>query len=517
MTNKMILRNPIPTSDELTLSLYKKAHMPLSTYFETIAALAIRGCYNTCLEIIKDKVNMDNIEEALFKFQNFIKPWHKDNMNQEMYDKVLEILMEINSDILINLFINKDPYKKRLTNDKIVNLTGQSGAGKSTYAMNRFNSKDYLVVDTDDIFSDIKFEHSVGINRELGEYFRNKYQVLPDCFNNFDLIYQEIINYCQKYDKTIVIDCTQFHCIKDISLLKGEIIIIRTCINDCYNRTIERYKKIVPNYTEDELKKYQERKKKIFDLYKFSNKFIQRINDLTIKKIIISKKGENMKLVTFQSLDAVNDLFKKGYLECDDKKIDIKKVGTIYNWVIDKMNEKMSNNTNTKYPLWCWVKCYNGIYPPKRKGKKVEGFDVKITFHKKEEDVFITDFRRYSFLLNNMYIPYNFKEKEQFDKILKDYKITKEDLRAYVRKDKYNKHRTDEEYMKICRMIQKSFDRCITKDSNILQGCVWRINLDEIEKIEFLKDDGFVYGSLNYIRSNGKRMDWQEDYYSILK
>lgn len=66
MTNKMILRNPIPTSDELTLSLYKKAHMPLSTYFETIAALAIRGCYNTCLEIIKDKVNMDNIEEALF-------------------------------------------------------------------------------------------------------------------------------------------------------------------------------------------------------------------------------------------------------------------------------------------------------------------------------------------------------------------------------------------------------------------------------------------------------------------
>ena len=137
--------------------------MPLSTYFETIAALAIRGCYNTCLEIIKDKVNMDNIEEALFKFQNFIKPWHKDNMNQEMYDKVLEILMEINSDILINLFINKDPYKKRLTNDKIVNLTGQSGAGKSTYAMNHFNSKDYLVVDTDDIFFFFLSEHPSNI------------------------------------------------------------------------------------------------------------------------------------------------------------------------------------------------------------------------------------------------------------------------------------------------------------------------------------------------------------------
>ena len=66
-------------------------------------------------------------------------------------------------------------------------------------------------------------------------------------------------------------------------------------------------------------------------------------------------------------------------------------------------------------------------------------------------------------------------------------------------------------------MIKESFDRCITKDSDILQGCVWRINKSEIEKIEILKDDGYTYGSLNYIRSNGERIDWQEDYYRLLK
>ena len=32
-----------------------------------------------------------------------------------------------------------------------------------------------------------------------------------------------------------------------------------------------------------------------------------------------------MKLIIFQSLDAVKDLFEKGYLECDKSKIDIKK------------------------------------------------------------------------------------------------------------------------------------------------------------------------------------------------
>ena len=98
-----------------------------------------------------------------------------------------------------------------------------------------------------------------------------------------------------------------------------------------------------------------------------------------------------MKLVTFQTIEAVNDLFKKGYLECNKNKINIEKAGPTYKWVINKMNERIPNTNNVDYPLWCWVKCYNGIYPPKKKGKRVEGFDVKITFNKNEKDVFITD------------------------------------------------------------------------------------------------------------------------------
>ena len=223
-----------------------------------------------------------------------------------------------------------------------------------------------------------------------------------------------------------------------------------------------------------------------------------------------------MKLVTFQSIDALKDLVSKGYLECDENKILSEKNLPIYDWIVEKMSE-INNPTNAKYPIWCWVRCYNGIWPPKRRDKKVEGFDVKITFHKNEEDVFITDFRRYSFLLNNIYIPNSLKEKEEFEKTLKKYNITKEELKAYVRHDKYSNHRTDKEFLDVCNKIRNTFDRCITKDSNILQGCIWRINLDDIEKIEILKNDGYVYGSINYIRSNGKRIDWQEDFYKLLK
>ena len=95
VTNKIILKNPIPVSDELTMELYKKSAMPLKTYFETIAALALRGCTTTAKEIIKDKVNSSNIDEALYEYNNFIKPWHKDHMDKASYDEVLEELLKI--------------------------------------------------------------------------------------------------------------------------------------------------------------------------------------------------------------------------------------------------------------------------------------------------------------------------------------------------------------------------------------------------------------------------------------
>lgn len=224
-----------------------------------------------------------------------------------------------------------------------------------------------------------------------------------------------------------------------------------------------------------------------------------------------------MKLITFKSMDALKSLINNGYLETDEKYINIEKAGPTYSWVLEKINQYISNENNVKYPLWCWVKCYNNICPPKHKGEPVKGFDVKITFNKKEEDVFITDFRRYSFLLNNMYIPDSIEDKEEFDKELEKYNITEEELKAYVRPDKYKSHRTDEDYIEICKKIRNSFDRCITKDSDILQGCIWRIDLSEVEKIEILNDKSYKYGSLNYKRSNGKRKKWITDFYNKLE
>lgn len=224
-----------------------------------------------------------------------------------------------------------------------------------------------------------------------------------------------------------------------------------------------------------------------------------------------------MKLVTFQSNAALDFLNKNGYLICDERYINKEKVGDTYNWIVSKMRGFGKNKYKAKYPIWTWVKCYNHICPPKRKGNKVQGFDIKITFEKDDKDVFITDFRRYSFLLNNTYIPNTKKDKEEFDKLLKKCNITEDDLKAYVRHDKYDTYRQDKEFLDICKKINESFDKCRTTESDILQGCVWYIDLDEIKSIEVLKDDGYSYGTLNYIRSNGERINWREEYYRNLK
>lgn len=224
-----------------------------------------------------------------------------------------------------------------------------------------------------------------------------------------------------------------------------------------------------------------------------------------------------MKLVTFQSIEALEFLIKNKYLICEEKYINKEKVGDTYDWILEKMEYVKNNKYNSKYPIWSWVKCYNAICPPKRKGSRVKGFDVKITFEKEMNEVFITDFRRYSFLLNNTYIPDTIEEKKKIDSLLEKYNITEDELKAYVRHDKYDSHRVDKDFLKVCEIIRKSFNKCITTDSDVLQGCVWYIDLNEVKSIEILEDDGYVYGSLNYIRSNGERINWREDYYSKLK
>ena len=273
-SNKIIVTKPRAITDDLVIELYKKTTLSNKIIAQCLVTLLWKNRKEISKIIIKDRVNLDNIELILKEFEKYAG---EDNLNSESGKEIYDILKEIH-DESISLYVSKEPYIKELTKDNIINLTGQSGSGKSTYAQKNFCNDEYQIIDTDEIFSDVRFSKTTGINKELGIMFRNKYNPLPNLFDNFDLIYNDIISYCQNINKTIVIDCAQFHCIKDISILKGEVKVIRTCIDTCYNRCIERFKSSY-SYTESELDAYKEKKKKIYTWYHQTNEFIKKIDE----------------------------------------------------------------------------------------------------------------------------------------------------------------------------------------------------------------------------------------------
>lgn len=183
--------------------------------------------------------------------------------------------------ILVELDKSKSPYIKTLTDDNIINLTGESGSGKSYYAKEHFSDENYIVLDSDEFCGrGLKSKSKNKYNIEFYNYLKNKYDEIPSLIENFDLIYEEIINYFSNVKKTIVIDSAQFRNIKNINLLKGMIIIIRTSINKCYEQCLARYKTLKPEATDEEFENYKLKKKKMYDWYKSLNDFILKIDKI---------------------------------------------------------------------------------------------------------------------------------------------------------------------------------------------------------------------------------------------
>ena len=97
-SNKIILSNPRIVTDDIAMELYLKSNLPEKTYYKALAGLAIRGYRNTCIKIIEDKINKDNIDLVLSEINDFIKPENSSNTpvnDIEVYNEIMGYLKEI--------------------------------------------------------------------------------------------------------------------------------------------------------------------------------------------------------------------------------------------------------------------------------------------------------------------------------------------------------------------------------------------------------------------------------------
>ena len=278
-TNKIIISNPKKVDDELALYFYQISKIPEKSYYKALAVVSIMNYKKTAYAIFKDKINKDNIDEVLEEWNDFISHGNK-NDRKDVNGLVKEIedyLYEVKSDILISRFVDKEPYINDISNDKVINVTGESGSGKSTYVKKYLNDDNYIVVDTDLVFEKEKVDNKYIL--KLRNLFKDKEK--DYMINNFDEFYLIILDYFKDIDKTIVVDSAQFRNIRDYSILKGRLIVKRTSIDNCYNRCIERWKENNNNnYNDEKLEKYSNKKLDVFKWYKTLNEFLENIENL---------------------------------------------------------------------------------------------------------------------------------------------------------------------------------------------------------------------------------------------
>lgn len=97
-SNKIILTNPRPMTDELAMNFYLKSDLPEKSYYKSLAGVAIRGYRNTALKIVEDKVNKSNIDLVLSEIDDFVKSYQSSGTAEngnKVYNEVMQRLNRI--------------------------------------------------------------------------------------------------------------------------------------------------------------------------------------------------------------------------------------------------------------------------------------------------------------------------------------------------------------------------------------------------------------------------------------
>ena len=69
--NKIILTNPRKVTENMVMDFYNKSDLPQKTYYQCIVVVLFKNYVNVAKQIIKDKVNKNNIDDCISEFERF--------------------------------------------------------------------------------------------------------------------------------------------------------------------------------------------------------------------------------------------------------------------------------------------------------------------------------------------------------------------------------------------------------------------------------------------------------------
>lgn len=87
--NKIILTNPRNITEQMIIDIYKKSTLPEKTYYQCLVTLLYRNYVNAVVYIIKDRINKNNVQNAIAEFENYISNKSNGTKNNFDYEKDL--------------------------------------------------------------------------------------------------------------------------------------------------------------------------------------------------------------------------------------------------------------------------------------------------------------------------------------------------------------------------------------------------------------------------------------------
>ena len=138
----------------------------------------------------------------------------------------------------IYFFKDQEDYIKDLTDDKIINVIGTKGSGKTTSSLKYIDDDDYIVINCDRLFELPSTEKEDKELANIRKMLNDKYGKL-NMNDDFTNCYNDIVEYILSKNKKGLIEGNVIQNI-DPKQLKGKIIIKRTASYKSFKRAVKR-------------------------------------------------------------------------------------------------------------------------------------------------------------------------------------------------------------------------------------------------------------------------------------
>ena len=94
-TDSIIVKDGVKITDKIAMNLYKRSVLHDKAYFRTLAAVAIMGYRSTARLILKERINEDNVEEAIKEYVSYVDVESKNNYSKENVEFYKNIYKEL--------------------------------------------------------------------------------------------------------------------------------------------------------------------------------------------------------------------------------------------------------------------------------------------------------------------------------------------------------------------------------------------------------------------------------------